>query len=85
MHNFLFNPFLASSNCCHLLITFENSLESDQDRQTVNPALDPNSFTTLIMFLKDFFEKKVNLKNSADDNKSMKNYPASKEYLLIHF
>ena len=38
-----------------------------------------NSLTvSLIMFLKEFFEKLI-LKKSEDDNKSMKNYPACKE------
>ena len=32
----------ASSNFCHLLITFENSLDPDQDQQN---DLDPNSLT----------------------------------------
>ena len=57
-----------------MLITFTNSLDPDQDRQNVGPDLD-----TLIVFMKEFFEK-VNLKkNSADNNKSMNNYPVCKE------
>ena len=40
-----FNSFLASGNFCHLLITFENSLDPDQDRQSVGPDLDPNYLT----------------------------------------
>ena len=39
------NSFLASGNFCHLLLTFENSLDPDQDQQNVNPALDPNYLT----------------------------------------
>ena len=34
-----------SGNCCHLLITFANSLDPDQDRQNVCPDLDPNCLT----------------------------------------
>ena len=47
------NAFLASGNFCHLLITFENSLDPDQGRlfQTVGPDLDLNR---LIVFLKEF-------------------------------
>ena len=41
--------------------------------------MDPN---TLIVFLKDFFEK-VNFEiKSADDNKSTKNYPACKGLVM---
>ena len=38
---------------------------------------------TLIVFLKEFFEKKDNLlcKVSVEDNKSMENYPACKELI----
>ena len=35
----------------------------------------------MIVFLKEFFEK-VNFQKSADDNKSMKNYPAYKDLTL---
>ena len=35
------NSFLASGNFCHLLITFENSLNP----QNVGRDLDPNHFT----------------------------------------
>ena len=37
-----FNSFLASGNFCSLLITFANSLDSDQDRQNVVPNQVPN-------------------------------------------
>ena len=48
------NTFLARGNFFHLLITFANSLDPYQDRQN----LDQNSLThTLIVFLKEFFEK----------------------------
>ena len=46
----LCNPFLASSDFCHLLITLEN----------VGPDLDPNGLTLCqIVFLKEFFERDV--------------------------
>ena len=50
---------------CHLLITFSNSLNPDQDRQTVGPDLDPNCLTLysvpVKMFLKVNFEKSQQL------------------------
>ena len=46
------NYFPASSNFCHLLITFENSLDPNQDQQN---DLDLNS---LILFLKDFLNER---------------------------
>ena len=39
------NSFLARGVFCHLIITFANSLDPDQDRQNVGPDLDPNSVT----------------------------------------
>ena len=54
------NVLLDSGNFCYLLITFTNSLDTDQAQQNVSPDLDPNCLT-LIMLLKFFFEK-VNLK-----------------------
>ena len=45
---------------CQLLITFPDSLDPDQNRQNVGTDLDPNSFSlfdTLMVFLKEFFEK----------------------------
>ena len=39
------NSLLASGDFCHLLITFANSLDPDQDRQIVGPDLDGNSLT----------------------------------------
>ena len=41
----LLNSFLASSDFCHLLITFPNSLDPAQDRLDVGPDLDPNHLT----------------------------------------
>ena len=47
-------PFVevASRNFCVLLLTFENSLDADQDRQKVGPDLHPSC-----LILKDIFEK----------------------------
>ena len=41
----IFNSLLASGALCHLLITFANSLNPDQDQHSVGPDLDPNSLT----------------------------------------
>ena len=49
-----FNSFLAGGNICHLLITFANSLDLDQDRQNIDPDLRSKLFDTLIVFLKVF-------------------------------
>ena len=35
----------ASEEFCHLLITFANSLDTDQDGHFVSPDLDPNHLT----------------------------------------
>ena len=39
------NSLLASSKFCHLLITFANSLDPDQDRQNVGLDLASNCLT----------------------------------------
>ena len=36
------NSFLAFGNFCRLLLTFANSLDSDQNQQNVCPDLEPN-------------------------------------------
>ena len=59
----MFNSFLSKGDFCRLLIIFANSLDSYHDPQKVCPDLDPN-------FLK---------KKSADDNISMKIFPAHEE------
>ena len=41
----MINAFLASGDFCHLLITFANRLDPDQDGQDVSPGLDPNCLT----------------------------------------
>ena len=43
--SFFINFFLASCKLCHLLITFVNSLDPDQDQHHVGPDLDPNHLT----------------------------------------
>ena len=59
---FIFGPRLtltlsyASGAFCLLLITFANSLDPDQDRNSVGPDLDPNDLT-LWCFEKVSFEK----------------------------
>ena len=52
-----FSSFLTSSDFCHLLITFANSLDPGQSRYGSKP------FDTLIVYLKDCFEK-VNFEKS---------------------
>ena len=61
---FFFRNFLfpcKSGNYYHLLKTFTNSLEPDEDQQNVGPDLDPNALTLLYcswkIFLKVDFEK----------------------------
>ena len=39
------NSFLARGDFCHLLITFANILDPDQDPQSVSPDLDPKRLT----------------------------------------
>ena len=53
------------------LITFGNSLDPDQDQQNVGPDLDPNSLT-LMIFLKEFFEKVDFEKNQQTTNNHTK-------------
>ena len=48
--------FFTSSDFCHLLIAFANSLDPDLVRQNVSSDLNLNSLT-LIEFLKELFEK----------------------------
>ena len=65
MSKVLFNSLLASGDFCRLVITFENSLDPDQDQQyvkNIGTDLDPNHYDTLIVFLKELFEKKSILK-----------------------
>ena len=43
----VFNALFTSSDLCHLLIAFANSLDPDQARQNVGPDPDPNCLTVL--------------------------------------
>ena len=43
----ILNFILASGDFCRLLITFANSLDPDQDKQSVGPDLDPKRLTLL--------------------------------------
>ena len=62
------------------MITFANSLDPDQARRYVGPDLDPNLFDTLMVFLKEFFEKVDFEKYLQTTKKNMKNYPACTEF-----
>ena len=42
------NSCPASGDFCHLLITFANSLDPDQDQQNLRPDLDPNCWTLIV-------------------------------------
>ena len=67
-------------------IIFANNLEPDQDRQNVGPDLDPNCLTLSGSVPERVSLKKLILKKSvAEDNKSMKNYPAFKELKELKF
>ena len=66
-----FNSSLASRDFCHLLITFENSLDPDQDQQNIGPDLDPNCLTIRQYSWKVFW-KGLFWKKSGEDNRSMK-------------
>ena len=68
----------AGSKICDLMI-FSNSLDPDQDRQSVGPDLEPNSFDILIEFLKEFLKENIFFKKSADRKKIRKVYKACKE------
>ena len=41
------DSFLACSDYCHLLITFADRMDADQDEHSVNPDLDPNHFDSV--------------------------------------
>ena len=79
------NSFLASSDFCHLLITFANNLDPDQDGQNVGPDLDPN-FDTLIVFQKEILKKKIE-KKSADDktHENLQSMPLDSLYSNLLF
>ena len=73
----ILNSFLASGNFCHLLISFANRLDPEQDGQRWFWS-GSKRFDTLIEFL-NFFVEKLHLKKVREHNKSMKNFPACKE------
>ena len=56
---------------CRLMITLANSSDPDQARQNVRPDLDLNC-TTLMVFLKEFFEKVDFEKNEQTTKKAFK-------------
>ena len=55
--NIFVNSFHAKGNFCHLLITFANSLDPDQEWQKVGPDLDSNCLTLCKYSRKIFLEK----------------------------
>ena len=67
------NPFPTCGDFRRLLIIYANSLDPDQAQQNVGPNLD-QLFDTLMVFLKDFFEKVKKIIHRRQ--KSMQNYPA---------
>ena len=60
----------------YLLVSFANSLDPDQPDRTFDKMFD-----TLMVFLKQFFEKKklILKKKQLTIKKNMKNYPGGKE------
>ena len=60
-------------------MTFANSLDPDQARQYVGPDLGTNCLT-LMVFLKEFFEKVFFEKQSADDKNHAK-LPSMQSYM----
>ena len=53
----------------------------DQAWQNVGPDLDPNCLTLWWYSWKNYFKKLI-LKKSADDKKSMKNFPVGKDLIV---
>ena len=68
MHSYLFHILS--------LITFAKSIDSDKAPQIVRPDLDPIGLT-LMVFLKEFFEK-VDFEKISRRQKSLKNFPEGK-------
>ena len=68
------NSFLASGDFCHLLIILQTVWTQIRTNRTSCSESEP--LDTMIVFLKGVFENVNFEKKSADDNKSMKNYPA---------
>ena len=65
------NFFLASDDFWRLLISFANSLDPDQSGQNMGPDLNPELFDSLIVQLKDFFEK-VNFEKNQQTTNNIK-------------
>ena len=71
-------PTYLTGNFSLLLITFANSLDQDQDGQSLHLDLESKPFDTPIVFLNHFL-KKVNFEISQQTTtKACKNYPACK-------
>ena len=62
----LISSFHASGNFCHLLITFANSLEPEQDWHNVGSGLVPNGLTLWECSWKKLFKHLI----SADDKRN---------------
>ena len=58
---------------------FADSFNPEQDQQKVSPDLAPNCFNTMILILKEFFERLILKLNLSDDKNRLKNYPERKE------
>ena len=74
----------CSGNFCHLLITFANSLNPDQDRQNIGPDLATKGLTlNLITFLKEFIEKIILMKtNTCKITQHAKSYWSDYHYFV---
>ena len=72
------NYLPASGKFCHLLITFANSLDPDQTQHSVGAWSGSKVFGTLVLFLKEYFEKK-NLENTCRWQKIRKSYQACRD------
>ena len=54
LYIYIYKTVLTSGNFCCLLITFANSLDPDQIRQSVSPDLGPYCFTLRVL-LREIF------------------------------
>ena len=59
-----------------------NSFDPNQDGQNDRLDMDPNRFDTLIVFLKELYEK-VNFEKNQQTTKKHENYPACKELKVL--
>ena len=62
----------ASGDICHLLITFANSLDPDQDWHIVGPDLDPTVWHCPSVSERIFFKRKILKKDSRQQQKHEK-------------